>query len=289
MHIKKMHESQVVRCNFNKTCKSYFLAVEERDKHVLEEHKTGKLREEATCIYCGKKYRDATQLSRHINNSHSKVKIKCRFHGCSCYFHTDQEHQSHFDHSHGEQDAKKVLKCRFCGYKCVRSVQLIEHESRIHGEENVNCVTCSKLFYSEFSLRKHVRNQHGEKVVCVHCKKPVQDIRCHLKSFSCNFCMKPTPCLSLHKQHYKECKERLKRLECRIFGKIYHNQGMGELRKHLARVHVPRIFKCWLTFKCKACFVSFDSLAEKKEHYKTSRHLKNVRGGAPFSCDHCKK
>jgi len=88
-HMRLNHKSEVIRCKYRR-CQTYFLSEGERDKHILEVHKSGKLAKKGSCFYCKKHFPDKYQVAIHIKRCHSDVKIKCRFHKCCQYFHTQK-------------------------------------------------------------------------------------------------------------------------------------------------------------------------------------------------------
>jgi len=281
-HIRLKHKHESYSCTFKRVCFSFFLTLEERDKHVREQH-LKKQTEKVQCIYCGNDYTGGISLALHVNDMHSQLKIKCRFHGCVNFFHTEQQHEIHFEQVHGEDDRKKIHKCHVCGYRCGKRDTLTKHTARMHGEEKLKCALCSRVCKSKIALRAHLRTKHVERKICPHCNKSVKKLGTHVKHYLCEFCDKTFPCSGVITKHLSECREKY---QCRICGRRF--KWPARVQSHLAAVHVPRIGKVRLPFRCRACFDNFDSLAEKEAHEKTPRHVNNVRG-APFTCDHCKK
>jgi len=103
-HMKHYHKNEAIRC-FKRLCGAYFYTEEKRRKHVEEIHESQE--KEQQCLYCGKTYRNVAVLNVHMHNVHSSIKIKCKSYGCYMYFHSQFEHDLHFEEVHGEKENLK--------------------------------------------------------------------------------------------------------------------------------------------------------------------------------------
>jgi hypothetical protein len=119
-HLKNKHKSQLphaFKCTFNCSKFAYFLTEDERAKHIARVHtKRALVRKEVKCIYCKKILLDSNLLNMHVKYFHYEYKLKCKFNGCSRYFHTQIRADAHFEQRHRKKEDKKIFKCSKCDY-----------------------------------------------------------------------------------------------------------------------------------------------------------------------------
>ncbi|KPJ15679.1 Zinc finger protein 112 [Papilio machaon] len=112
------------------------------------------------CEKCEKIFDQITAFKQHMVVSHERNKIH---HGSEC----DNE--------------LKVFICAQCGKK-LKSQEKFELHSRGHGDPDLECEKCNKVFASKFSLRTH-RKIHTRKYPCANCTKSfnkLAELRTHL-------------------------------------------------------------------------------------------------------------
>jgi len=191
-HVRKLHGNEAIKCNFHQACPTYFLSIEEREKHILEDHKTGATRK--FCIYCKKMFQC---LAKHIRSHHKSEAIKCNYNKkCGFYFRTEQERRKHIEKVH-EKNTGKLMKCIYCQ----RTTSYLSRHVRIHHEqEAIQCnLNCTTYFLSQEDKQKHISQVHKKKntVKCIYCEKMLRDKQwqhmkiCHKDvAIKCNFSIK---------------------------------------------------------------------------------------------------
>jgi hypothetical protein len=205
-HVNKFHKG-TIRCNFHTRCPKYFHANRERDEHVLRAHKTGILKSEVKCIYCGRICSDKISLYTHIKQIHAAVSVRCKFNQCGLYFLKQTESDEHFRKHHQQEESLKKFKCPKCKFKTTEKHNWLIHIKRNHVREELQCHECQGVFSSQVTLKKHLYYFHSERVSCEHCGKKLQkkSFRRHLMREKCKRCFIVTPCVKLARMHYKIC------------------------------------------------------------------------------------
>jgi len=208
IHVRTNHKSEAIKCNFSKKCDTFFLTNDEREKHILDIHKTKKQMEKASCCYCKKILASKVNVLKHINLVHSDVKIKCPIFKCATFFHSQSEREKHFIEKHSESENSKPWKCQQCDYKTTQSIHLKSHQETMHGTENIICPKCPKVFKAHSVLLRHLTNSHIEREKCNHCNLVFGNLRKHQKIDFCKICNKVNLCSVLRKNHTINCKEK---------------------------------------------------------------------------------
>jgi hypothetical protein len=112
-HLKNKHKSQLphaFKCTFKCSKFAYFLTEDERAEHITRVHtKRALVRKEVKCIYCKKIILDSNLLNAHVKYFHYEYQIKCKFNGCSRYFHTQIRADAHFEQMHRKKKTRKFL------------------------------------------------------------------------------------------------------------------------------------------------------------------------------------
>ena len=163
------------------------------------------------CTKCGKVYSSTTDLKRHMNSFHLKLKpSKCT--DCPAAFTRENSLQYHIKTLHENNYEKhpclqcdKVFKlndslkhhvlsvhekqfdfkCEFCGKDFTTQETLSTHISRIHKQKEMHCEICDKKFTGIIMFRFHKLDVHKEKIehwICNEC--PSQNWK---QRFNCTF------------------------------------------------------------------------------------------------------
>ena len=175
-HNEKIHEGIVYNCEL---CKTYSvprkssLARHVRSKHsdVKPNHMKPKFCIEEGCAY---KTFDTQRLNQHIESKHEGIiRFKCNVTNCTSGFSRKKEFQrhakTHVKKKHPEVErtcAPKIVFCDKdeCDAKFENTKELKTHFEQCH-EEGYLCSfdDCNYETIRLKYLRKHVRNQHGQK------------------------------------------------------------------------------------------------------------------------------
>ena len=133
-------------------------------KHLKYLHKEKK---SYTCNSCGKVFLSQESLAVHIKSIHESLKyFKC--HLCNMKFTKNEQLQNHTSlfHSPLPDEANRRLnskkhKCIFCYESFSKLVDLEFHKKSVHeGIICYQCEICSKIFYAQGSLEKHMSTDH---------------------------------------------------------------------------------------------------------------------------------
>ncbi|CAB3379119.1 Hypothetical predicted protein [Cloeon dipterum] len=118
------------------------------------------------CLYCGK---IRNSLIRHIKYMH-KAAIKCGFHGCATYFHTEEEKEQHMQQDLHEERYKPFesmkIRCKYCEIEKLFSsaISWRNHMIRMHPEfsEVCSCKGCKEYFKSKSEMIVHFNSCHKQ-------------------------------------------------------------------------------------------------------------------------------
>ena len=126
-------------------------------RHVITCKKKGKRKELKECPECEKEFNFQSELKRHIEVVHLKVrKYKCD--QCGKGFAQKCMLDDHINAVHLK---KKEHQCQSCGYSFARLSQLTRHVSAVHLlEKRHECPECGKSFARKDRLRSHVMAVH---------------------------------------------------------------------------------------------------------------------------------
>jgi hypothetical protein len=204
MHVKCKHKSQAIKCTY--PCRTYFLSLADRNKHIVKVHSKAPIIGDNICIYCKKGLSSKDTLRQHVLAVHKQLFIKCSLRGCGKYFLSQSDLGKHFLENHQENEDVKLLKCLKCNYKTNRKFSLNQHIERKHGTVKVTCPKCSNVFKSKILLNAHLDSVHQHKrMKCNHCKQDVLNLRLHQRWTKCTQCQKVTPCIFQTREHVRMC------------------------------------------------------------------------------------
>jgi len=287
-HVKELHSKVAIKCNFHQYCPTYFLTVEEREKHILKDHKTGSMTK--MCIYCKKV---VTYLPEHVGIYHKSEAIKCNFNGrCATYFLSYEDKQKHMAQVH----EKLCIKCIYCEKMLKKSNS--DHMKYHHKDVAIKCnfsTKCPTYFHTEEERDEHVLKVHqtakpAKKVKCIYCEKRFlgrascfehvskyhskEKIKCEF--YKCHQFFRTREEKEKHFQEIHLAQEKLKKHKCHLCS--FKSNFRKSLKHHVQVNHFAEISKCSL---CAKKFKSKTLLQKHFANMHTDRLLK--------TCIHCKQ
>ena len=109
---------------------------------------------EPLCSECGKLFKSETKLRKHMFNTHPDQTFTC--HICDKTFKRKHHFAQHLVIHESNSDN---YGCKFCESKFKHKRSLNEH-MRVHLVP-IKCKLCSKVFYSNSNLQRHVKRIHS--------------------------------------------------------------------------------------------------------------------------------
>lgn len=200
-HLLEKHQSQLsnaLKCTFHpSTCTRYFLTEEELKQHIVIVHDKSLKK----CIYCKDVLANKRALQFHVNRFHRDVKTVCKIHGCSLFFLTQLECESHFEKFHQNEEEQKKFKCPKCSFKAHFKYILNKHKDRKHAAKDKQCPKCGKYFATRMLLREHLLKSHVALKTCQHCNAKLYSLSHHCMQRRCKNCHQVLMCARLAKLH----------------------------------------------------------------------------------------
>ena len=229
-----------------------------------------------TCEICGNGFRCKSHLDTHMRRHTGERPFSCTM--CDATFARRSTLKTHIARHTGE----RPYVCDICGASFVQSCHLKNHRIKHTGEKSFQCDTCGKSFGLKFHLKKH-REIHENKVK----KEDVKDEKDAL--------------FPAFKRYNYFKKEKGPGGTCDICGA--HFQWASYLKRHKMNHsnEKPHICEtCGVGFKCKAhlethrrrhtgerpfkCTVCDASFARKNT---LDSHMDRHTGEKKFKCDEC--
>lgn len=160
-HIKTFHKAIVIKCNFSKVCRSYFLTKEEREKHIVEVHEIKKPVKTNTCKHCKKIFYGFQKFKMHTQKKHGETHMQCSIRGCTFVSLSSSQLDQHIKEQHAEKEKLKVFMCQKCNFKSGSPYTLKNHNLLKHGTEKLRCPKCLiRKYKSAYALEKHLKSVH---------------------------------------------------------------------------------------------------------------------------------
>ena len=248
-HSKLKHGIMVKESREDKVCEVCLRKVKYYSyKNHMKSHKEKK----ESCKLCYRKFREKRALEAHLKAFH-------------------QDEATYLTRDIREEDL--TFSCHSCELRFVSENSAkyhirIEHQvnkaKTQSGSPTFKCYFCEEKFHHPNERKSHCWEAHGKKdqilsatqVRCMVCEKVVSKSN-----------------LSQHKKSHLSMSTRFQKYKCEfcpgtVFRKISY-------KLHMRRLHNKKVKTSELSFKCKLCYIQFQSNGNLKTHLKTI-HAKEV-------------
>ena len=171
------HHQRLVHSQKNELCRLCGVAFEDRESVYNHQRKVHASEiqegvEGATneCKVCKVTCDDPEALQDHLDESHQDV--KCRT--CDKYFSSRRKLKIHAREVHSDPN-KKIHTCQLCNTDITGLNSIKQHLKNAHeGQwfEDLQCVSCCKVFFDREKLQRHQQEFHSGKrqfLMCKHC------------------------------------------------------------------------------------------------------------------------
>ena len=219
------------------------------------------------CVFCEHVEKRKIHLFHHVKEHHSEVKeYKCKV--CSKEFKSVFHLEYHF-HAHHRPHP---YQCSKCDYTSGKKDKVGSHYSDQHlpkyPKKSYICKKCSYTTHSNYLMKTHVKNIHGEgpeKVKCEQCgailSKPSLSSHIKLKhkreKFPCSRCPFRAPTKAYLKIHEEGIHEGVLR-ECSECD--FKSKSPFGLKRHIETIHRG------IRYNCHHCSQVYNSKSQLKKH-----------------------
>jgi hypothetical protein len=210
-HVKAHHKLVAIKCNYMKTCLSYFLNEKDRQEHIQEVHQPSTPANRHKCLFCLKIFKKLSDLKTHARKHHSKIIFNCSFMRCKFLCTNSMTLNHHMRKHHANSMNMIKIKCPKCDFNSDTAKVMECHKRRMHSTENLKCHHCPWLrFSSKLLIIVHLRNKHAHRSTCEHCKTQIAAVswKRHLVKRNCEYCNSACYCTISHATHERECIRR---------------------------------------------------------------------------------
>lgn len=255
-HIERIH-LKLMRfccdmCEY-KCYKRYDLMLHHRNIHLKESSSDTKV----LCPECGVKVRNNSDLRRHQQKQHLRIKrFKCEECEFSCF---EKSVLAVHSQTHLPMECRNLFPCEVCGKVLSTRNTLKAHVSAIH--ENIRshaCSWCPKTFAQKSCLQKHQNSIHLRvREQCDICHVYVSQA-CYLKK---------------HKQMMHPLDGKKIKYHCENCSQSFSTE---QALKNHQKIHGDPEFTCEI---CSKKFYRKGNLLDHMEHHET----------LAFPCTHCKR
>ena len=283
-----------LKFKFNRSLKSHLAATHGKDTKTEEVGKAkDRSEEEYHCETCGKRFKQKTHLTRHVESLHLGIKYPCKL----CDYRASQISNlvTHTETVH----EKKLYTCKLCPFEARTRFSVRVHTREVHkGQKGINkktlqCQTCNKTFAFEKRLVFHMKRQHGildyrplsrqsrkarlkAKVEALEIKAEKEEIG-EIKISSVQSLQTeeqtPGPQLTSSDNTVNHPQASAGEFSCHICAKTFTQKA--HLQVHLDSLHKG------MRFPCSHCGKEF----RQKPHLQ--RHVESVHLGVRYRCDQC--
>ncbi|CAG9861663.1 unnamed protein product [Phyllotreta striolata] len=282
LEIHKTTDSDACDNQFSEENKA-LLSLDEEDNEENNTHKKSNNRQNRYCDICKRTVRN---LSNHVQKHHSSDNTneepKALCHYCGKLF----KQQSNLDVHIRTHTKETPYKCSYCDMCVATRTRLVDHERTHTGEKPFACKFCGKTFKQHGVLNTHLKIHTGRPEQCLLCPKRFcrpSELRNHMrvhtgeKPYACSFCDKCFIQRS-HLVEHTKIHTYHRPFKCHICGKAFKQSST--LKGHL-NVHEGKKM-----FKCNVCSYSC------KKNYTLKQHLlqhQNANADESFSCELCQE
>ncbi|CAG7718577.1 unnamed protein product [Allacma fusca] len=291
-------------------CKKVFKSMNILQQHIQLVHRSEDMERPVKCPKCDCAYTTARSLRKHTKTAHVPGGKKCP--KCPCAFSTSQARKAHHTKMHVKPNltSLKIQRTPVVASNGEKKTE-ISNASKLDASNPLPCDRCNKLFYSETSLKGHLRYCSQQNIQCdlcdesfsIHSNMIRHKRSCHVsngpyKCNQCTHCYATTRGISRHMAHAHGVysRERNRTSHGSVFSpkkvlpalqmkptlaihRIIQNSKMRDIRKRKPYQRVPETLR---KHKCLLCGNAFSSNGNYKKHMQTS----HVPGGK-YPCSKC--
>ena len=346
-HLAQVHGCVKVSCEY---CKKVLRDLKTKKQHILLMHQ----RENCSfqCDFCSKKFSNETLLKRHLVNVHQdkseSYRIECQF--CSKTFfhellaqdHEKKKHKREYyrnDRNENETISESVTltnnSCTTATSNYTNAKEL-KQDSEDLIDNNVEqtllaeieddpfttftCSNCSKIFFNQQELRRHVKKIHYgsdtrmKKFKCGVCPKYYssrESLRRHVREYHENQTIEPLnqkficPRCSKSYDHKESLRKHIRTKHEKIYGGqcyLCENKYFQDITRHHTKIHSAPTNEVLKTrtvcqqilapnsgqSQCNKCGSHFKSMRALARH-RHKVHSTNVKKMKPNPCSKCDK
>ncbi|XP_055326365.1 zinc finger protein 25-like [Sitodiplosis mosellana] len=192
-----------------------------------------------TCELCDITFKAADEHAVHMVWHKTPEGLMCRI--CQFKLPNEDEHRKHLDLHEGKSDRHCVICDKGYATKAIMRTHV-----KNHGEPEVLCDLCGKVFYGKDTLKVHRRLHIDEKQFeCTFCSKAfktMQYLRTHLRihtsterPFNCSFCDMSFKLKDHWRAHERRHIENTKTVKCTLCSAAFEHKF--HLKQHMERRH----------------------------------------------------
>lgn len=201
-HIASVHIREEASCL---ECGKIFMNKAKLNVHRKRAHT---LKEKEPCPECGKEYA-GEKLTSHRRTVHNVQKMKCP-HCKKTYKLLD----NHIANVHAQEE----VSCPECGEIFMNRPKLASHMRNVHIRKDMPCPECGKIFKNRAKLTPHIRQVHNHcKMTCIKCGEECKNrdsLGAHMRKYH-----------DTRKVHCLECGKKCKNRRALIDHKSYNHRN----------------------------------------------------------------
>lgn len=272
------------------------------------------------CEFCHKDFPKRYDLISHRARAHKEQNQKPRL-PCP---HCNKSFPRNYLRIHMKAHVGAKKKCPHCNYTTPYSKSLKFHISKIHTKEfDYNCDMCGRGFMEKYSLKEHIKKEHGEGITCETCQKTFHSeyyLKIHqethkpdyeMRNYVCDLCNRRFLSRKMLRQHLLKHSGSTKVYKCTYCNKELSSNaslkahtnihtglkpyvceicGNGFARRNYLVVHM-RTHTREKPYVCQECGAAFAQKTSLTFHMRQLRSHLNQNTGAPldFICAFCDK